>query len=205
ARATPGRPQPPTRDRARLPPAGRGSPPCPRRGSGAARPPALAIAPGFPGAPGWRRPPRGDGVRSPSTPACAERPPPSPAHAASSDRRRRAAAPARESGPRAAAPRRGGPSAEKEGGGGSGGSPATRPAETAGRMAEGAGARSKGVARLAIEAVLGLDVADRPALGAHHHRVGLRAPLEEAHAPEEVARGHAGRGEHHVAARELLQ
>src|SRR5690606_2478917 len=141
----------------------------------------------------------------PSTPACAERPPPSPAHAASSDRRRRAAAPARESGPRAAAPRRGGPSAEKEGGEGSGGSPATRPAETAGRMAEGAGARSKGVARLAIEAVLGLDVADRPALGAHHHRVGLRAPLEEAHAPEEVARGHAGRGEHHVAARELLQ
>src|SRR5216684_8910434 len=73
------------------------------------------------------------------------------------------------------------------------------------QMPEAWGPRVWGlVDRLVLEVVPRLDVPDRPALRAHHHRVRLGAPLEEAHAAQEIAAGHAAGGEDDVPARHLL-
>src|SRR5690606_12061590 len=58
---------------------------------------------------------------------------------------------------------------------------------------------------LAIEIVHGLDLADGSALRAHDDRVCDRAVAEAPHAAEHGAAGDAGCGEHHLAARQLLE
>src|SRR5882724_8427144 len=58
---------------------------------------------------------------------------------------------------------------------------------------------------LELEVMRGLEVANRPRLGAHDDRVGGRAAAEEADAFQIVASGDSRRREHHVAANELVE
>src|SRR2546425_4253326 len=79
--------------------------------------------------------------------------------------------------------------------------PRVTPANTAGGFLP---RRLQREARLVLEEVRGLEVANGVSLGAHHHRLGRRAALEEADALEEVAGGDARRREDHRALRHLV-
>src|SRR4051794_30133625 len=60
------------------------------------------------------------------------------------------------------------------------------------------------VDRLAIEMMFRFDRAHRARLAAHHDGMRFRAAGEEADAAQHVAVGDAGRGEHHLALRQLV-
>src|SRR6266851_6960715 len=60
------------------------------------------------------------------------------------------------------------------------------------------------VARLFIEPMGRLDVANGAGLGAHHHRVSFDSSAEEAHSLEKVSAGNPRRCKHHFALGQLF-